>query len=476
MIRCSILDDSDIKRLHAASLRVLEKTGIVVRHDAMLHKLDENGADVDFQTKLVKLAEQSIEEFVRRAPKSYTMHGRDPRRALSVEEGKRYVRTQSGCIYVLDAQSKECRPATRDDTATSTKLIDALQNIDFCGGLLYPTDEIDKARDVGVFEIMIRNTGKHIAIQPYDVPNLRWMIKMAATVAGSEEELSRRPMLTAIMAPSSPLVLDRYAVDIIIESGRANVPVLIPSTPLSGATCPVTLAGELVLAHAENLACVVISQLARPGAPVLYAVHPSTMDMRTGHPLWGSVEFALMSAAGVQLGRHCSLPTQVEAFMTDSKTLDQQTAIERMFTLIPSTLTGANVLNGAGTIETILTGSLEQLVIDNETHAMVERFLRGIEINDEMLALDVIDRIGPGGHFLSADHTKKFYLKEHFVPTLLDRNIRAAWSAAGEKDIVQRANSTVQRILSQHEPMDMDNDIRKRLDEFMQQARKDLQR
>ena len=230
-----------------------------------------------------------------------------------------------------------------------------------------------------------------------------------------------------------------------------------------------TLAGTLLQQNVEFLICDVIIQLVNPGNPMIYCPRSMSVDMRTGIAA-GEIEYGLMSAAAVQLAERYKMPSDVYGLAADSKVLDEQTAFEKaMVGLLPA-LAGANFLSGAGEIEMGVTASAEQLVIDDEMLGMIFRAVRGIEVNPETLAAELISRTGPGGHFLSAEHTRKYYSLEHHVLDLCDRTARADWQKAGSKDIVRRAHERAIRRLQDHSVESLDRDVEQEVQKILTQA------
>lgn len=469
-----VLNDDEVVRIHNAALQVMDRVGIVVQHEATLKALEGVGVEVDWAKKLARFPPYVVKEFVRKAPPHFVQGGRTTKQDFTVENGRVYARSLSGCSHVLDLESGKCRVATKKDSADGARMIDALENLKFAGGWIYPGDEPPSTRDVCLAQIMLENTEKHIAIQAYEDSHLKYMIEMAKLVAGGEEELKRRPLLSIVLAPTSPLVLSKVMVEQIVSCGKYRLPGLVCSTPICGAAAPVTLAGELVVVHSENLAGTVISQVLYPGTPVVYGVRANTMDMTTGNALWGSVEFGISCAAAVQMGHYCGLPVDTYGVGSDSKALDEQAAVEKVFMMMLPAMAGVNLLTGAGYIETIRTASFEQIVIDNEMLGMMYRTLRGIRVEDETLAVDLISRVGPGASFLGEKHTRKHMLNEHYMPRVFDRNVRARWEELGSKDAAQNARVQAKRILREHVVPELDKDVRKRLTSILDEARKEL--
>jgi trimethylamine--corrinoid protein Co-methyltransferase len=469
-----ILSDEDVRRIHAGSLEILSDVGIVIHHESALRRLDESGARVDHQKQRVRIPPEMTDEYAKQSRGLGTLAGRSRENDLRIEPGRAYTRCVSGSIYMIDSEDGARRSATSTDLENFTKLQDALGNISFCGGSPYPSDVHPGMQDICQINIMLRNTCKHIRFQPFSGTNLEYAVALAGAVVGGKEELRKRPILSCITAPSSPLRYSREQADIIVRSGHYGLPVMLGSTPTMGASGPVTLAGSLMLQNAEILAGIVLSQVMNPGAPLSYGPRMPTMDMRTGLSTWGSVEFGLAAAAAVQVGQAYGLEIDAYGPSTDAKVLDEQAAIERTFNAILPALAGAHIINGAGVLETILSVSMEQLAIDNEMLGMMFRLLRGIQVDEETLARDIISRVGPGGNYLADRHTLEHFKAEHFIPELFDRRTRTVWERAGSKNVVTTSSETVRRMLEGHQVPSLDRDVTSRMDRILDDARKNI--
>lgn len=469
-----VLSDDDIRRIHSTSLHILNDVGIAIHHDLALANLQEAGATVDRRRQTVKIPSSLVEECIEKSRKLHTLAGRTQENDLRIEHGKTYTRSASGSIYVIDSQTGKRRDATVADVKNFTRLQDALQNISFCGGSPYPSDAHPSLRDIYQIRTMFENTAKHIRFQPLSGRNLEYIVRLAKTLVGGEEELRKRPVISCITAPSSPLRYSTEQVEVMIRCGRHGLPVMLGSTPMVGATGPVTLAGSLLMQNAEILAGIVLCQVMNPGAPLSYGPRMPTMDMRTGISSWGAIEFGLGAAAAVQIGQLYGIEIDAYGPTSDAKVLDEQAAIERTYNAVLPALAGAHIINGAGVLESILTVSPEQLVIDNEMLGMMLRVLRGIEINERTLAEDIIRRVGPGGNFLADPHTKEHFRMEHFIPEIFDRKTRMMWEKAGSKDVVAASKEKVQKLLREHETVPLDGDLLREMDSILEDAKKEI--
>ena len=313
---------------------------------------------------------------------------------------------------------------------------------------------------------MLENTAKHIFLNVYNGGSMKTMVRMLLTFM-DREELARRPILSVNVTPISPLIYSRDQLEVLAEAARYHIPVQIGSTPITGLTSPITLAGLLTLVHAETLAGVVIAQNMEPGAPVFYEPRPTTTDLRTMGALWGSVEWGLASAAAKQLADHVNLPTDCSGGNSDSKVLDEQAAAEKATNLLLIGLSRPDIVSGLGNLETINTASLEQLVIENELCGMMYRGMEGIRVDEVSLATELIEEAGPGGNFMTARHTLDNYEREHYRYSVFNRDNVDVWSDKGSKDSVAAAHDEVQRILGSHKVLPLDEDVGKELDSLL---------
>jgi trimethylamine---corrinoid protein Co-methyltransferase len=329
-------------------------------------------------------------------------------------------------------------------------LVDKLPHCDFVVMPIYPTDVPEALVPVNRFYACLANTTKHVMGGVGTTEGAREVAALAAHVAGSLEALQARPIVSAITSwMVSPLHLDTSVTDILIEWCSYGLPLALSSAPMAGSTSPITLAGSLVQLNAEQLSGIVLTQLVRPGTPVLAGYIPGVADMRSGSYLGGTVEFGIMQAAAAQLAQFYHVPIYCSGGMTDAKIPDAQAGYEKMATFLLAAMGGANYIHHAiGMVHNMSAASLEQAVIDDEIAGMGLRVLRGIEVSDETLAVDAIARVGPGGHHLMDPLTLAFMRPEHFQPRVSDRQNRASWEAEGRRDTRAHASARAAKLLA----------------------------
>jgi trimethylamine--corrinoid protein Co-methyltransferase len=475
--RLEILSGDAISRIHEASLVVLEKTGVKFWEPEAVDLLRRAGASVDAEKSIVRFPRNLVTQLVRKAPSTITLASRNPKFDLHLGEGGSYFGTLGTAPLVFDLETGERRYARRMDLENLARIADALESVRYFHTSVTPTDLHPDTVDLQRWAIAFANTEKHcMGGAVYNLRNMPYLIRICEEIAGGEKELQRRPLITATECPVPPLQHDKRPLKGIMEFAKKRLPVIIYSEPKAGATSPASLAGTLVVSNAEVLSGIVVTQLISPGAPVIYGSVATLMDMRTGSIAFGSPETGLLAACTTQMAHHYGIPNMTPGGRTDSKAPDEQAAYEKSRTTLMAALAGASLGNMAGLLESNLVASYEQMIIDDEIIGTTERIMKGVDIDSEALALDVIDRVGPGGIYLSQRHTLERVRREHYMPRASDRNYFSVWSRAGSKGIAQRANERAHNILRTHHPEPLDPDVNKAVSAILREATEERRR
>lgn len=458
------LSHGQVVRLHDTALEILSGVGMQINNARAFSIFQERGAVVDCSTRIVKMPRSMVEDALASAPREVLLAGRVPEDDLLLEGNRVYMGTGGTALYVLGLDGAK-RPSTLKDLREIARLVDALHNIDFVVIPVYPNELEDKVQvDVNRFYASLSNTTKHIQGGVYTLEGIRQVIKMGELIAGGERALRERPCVSFIVCLISPLAMDDVYTDFIIEVARQGLPISLSVEPLSGATAPVTLAGHLAQWAAEVLAGVTLVQLVNRGAPCLPGYVGSITDLRTMDYVSGAVEQGLLNAGAAQLSHLWGLPCYATSGMSDSKILDAQSGYEGAITTTMAALAGANFIHdAAGLTEFAMTASYEKFVMDDEIIGMVKRAVRGIEVNDETIAEDLIKQVGAAGHYLAETHTVNHMRDEFFFPALADREKRETWEQAGCKDTRQRANECACDILANHRPTPLSMEAQARI-------------
>jgi trimethylamine--corrinoid protein Co-methyltransferase len=449
-----------VQRIHEAALTILERTGVQVDDPETQRVFRRAGAQVDGNR--VRLPCSLVEAAVDSTPSRLVLAGRDPRWDLELEGSRVYVGTGGAALTVLELETGQSRPAVLRDVAELARLVDALSNIHFYLVPVYPTDLETSVVDIHTYYAAISNTSKHVQAGVYTIQGIRDTIEMCERIAGGAGALRERPIVSFITSwMVSPLKFDTQTTSLLIETCRRGIPVVLSAAPMAGTTAPVTLAGMLAQLTAEQLSGLALTQLIRPGTPVLLGPVPATADMRTGRYLAGAAEFGLMNAAMAQMAQFYRVPIYNSAGMTDAETPDIQAGFEKAMSVVLAALAGSNFIHhAAGMLMSMNAVSRRQFVIDNDILGMALRVLQGIDVNEEALAVDVIDQVGPGGHYLMSDHTIRHMRSEFYFPSgVVDRQADGIWDPLGAPEVWTRAKEIVRDILDAHRPQPLDPEV-----------------
>ncbi len=451
------LSSQAAKQIHHAALRILEKTGVAVRHPHAVELLHSAGCDVAGER--VRIPAYLVEDALRSAPSTITVYDRQGRPALWLAGRRSYWGPGSDTPFVIDPDSGARRPTCLDDIRRIAVLVDCLTNLDFhmCMGVAHeiPPTIADKHH----FLAMVDNTSKPVVFTAASRENLADIHRMASLIAGGEEQLRRKPFVIHYTEPVAPLIHPFDSLRKLLFCIEKGIPVIYTSATTAAQNGPATLAGSLALSNARILSGLVIGQLAQKGAAMIVTMHASSMDPRTGIHTYASPEHVICQAAARGLAEHYDLPTFGRAGATDAKTFDQQAAFEAGYEILMQALSGENLIHDVGYIESGLTASYASLVVCDEMIGAVKRVVRGFELNEQTLGLDLIDRIGPDGHFMAEEHTVENFRNEFWFPELLDRNNYLEWQGNGSTTLLQRAQARVQHILGTHKPETLSTEL-----------------
>ena len=465
------LSPEQVKTIHEASLKILEQTGITYEAglEETIKMLENNGASIDKDQKRIRFPKELVTTQVAKAPEKVLLCGLDPENDMNLTEDRVHLGTGGAAIKILDPDTGKIRSTTLDDLYKVSRLVDQLSNIHFLVRPCIPTDIDEKDYDINMFYTCLAASGKHVMSGVNDEEGLHRVMELAAMILGGKEKLKKRPIIsiTACFA-ISPLKLCTQSTRIMQEAIRNFIPVALSSAPMAGSTSPLTMAGTLAQLHAEQLAGITICQLTNPGAPLLYGGIPGMANLKTMGYSGGAVECGMMNAAIHQLSNHIKVPNYNSSGLSDSKVPDAQAGYEKAFTSVLASMGGSNYIHhAAGMLESMLTIAHEQFVIDDEIIGNCCKVLKGIEVDEEHLALEVIDSVGPGGDFMTSPHTMSHLRKEYYIGNgVTDKKARGKWEKDGCQDTRQRALGIAKKLLESPKPSyipeEIDKAIRKK--------------
>jgi trimethylamine--corrinoid protein Co-methyltransferase len=451
--RLSVLNREQMWSIHAAALEILEKTGFEMRHRGAKKMLLDAGCSLSRHGRL-RLPAYLAEDALNTAPKRIQLYDQRGNKALDLVGENGFYGTGSDTIFTIDLDSGKRRRTTIEDTANFARMVDGLENMDFAMSMSNPDDVPIDDIYVYVFAEMVKNTNKPLIFIADSGEDISKMYDIACLVAGGENELREKPFLLNYSEAISPLVFPENVIEKLIFCARKKIPICLPSGCNAGGGGPVTLAGALALGIAENLVGLVVHQLAGKGSPFLFAPNVSVLDMRTSVISYGCPEWSLTQAALADMRDEIyGLPIWAFAGASDSKVLDAQAGAEAMFSILTALQSRCNIIHDVGYLEFGTTSSLEMLVMADEMVAMSRFFTAGLPVNEDTLALDVIDRVALGADqsiFLTDDHTMTHFREAHFHPRLLNRSRYDSWKEAGAQDLYARCNAKAKKILLKH--------------------------
>ena len=447
-------------------MQVLETVGVRVTKQENLRVFKSHGALVDEKTRTVKISERIVKDALKKAPRTVSLGARNEKYSLVLQSGHMFTRPSTGYNEVIDFESGLARNGLSRDTMIASQLVEDLENVSMNATHVFPSDVAPQMKDTESFRLALENCEKHVVTSPMSKHTLECQSRIASVF--EREFDSRPPIFSSLVCPIAPLQLRDEVTVFCAEQG---IPSIIVSGVSVGAASPITLAGTLVVQSAESLATITLMQMVNPGCPVILGNKTAPLDQRYLTPLSGVIEIGMLSVACIQVADFYGIPAEGFGLRTDSKTIDEQSGVERILVGLLPALAGARIDSGVGSIEAINTFSMEQLVIDDEIYGMIQRLLRGIDFDEETLALKEIIAVGIGGNFLSRQHTRKFYRKEFYEHKLFDKRIRKDWENAGRKDIRVIARERVKMLVAEHRPVpELSIDARNEISKILSEA------
>ncbi len=452
-----VITQDEIEAIYYSALTVLYETGVRVYAKEGIDLAHSGGAIIEDRTDdsaLVKIPPWLVDKALATLPSKVVTRGPDRKYKMELYKNSITFGTGSDTPFTIDPYTRERRRATYKDVVNFARLTQALPNLDFHMSLGIVQDTAVGTYDRWQYLAMLEGTTKPINITAVDLDGLKDQLEMAYIRVGGKEEWRKGPLFSLYLEPVSPLSHSEEVIQKMLFAADNEIPFVYTPCPLSGATAPSTLAGTAVQTLTESLVGIVLSQLRKPGAPMIIGGLMSNMDMRTTVYCYGSPEMALLSAAYTQITKWLGVPMYETGGCSDSKMFDEQAAMEATFNLTTAALIGGNMIHDIGYLEQGLTSSPDMVVASNEIISMVKRILRGVPVNDRTKALDVISDVGPGGHYLDHDHTFDLFKTELWRPDLIDRQVWENWGTSDSKTFRDRVHQRVIKILdTETEPL-----------------------
>ena len=454
-VKLEILSTADVRRIHEATLQIIEKVGIKFPSQRALQIWAEAGADVDFDRMIVKAQPALIEFALRSCPPSYSLAARDPLQDLPLDGNHVYLGTDGCGVEVIDIQSGERRTSTLQDVRDIAVIADAVEQIAFHWVPVSAQDVPAATRGLHELRAIWECSTKHAQTESiYNAREARVAIDMAGMIAGGSEALRKRPVLSLMQCTAPPLGHDGGSIEAALLAAEAGVPTGFMTMAACLTTGPATLAGNLAVGNAEVIAGTALLQLAFPGSPVFYAAAQTASDLRTGAYTGGGPEDFLFGGATNALSDFYDIPLSMGSFATGAKEPNWQAGIENSLSTFMASASMADMLLGAGFLHGSRIWSYAEMMLDCEIFSIVQKMMQGIVVNDENLAMEAIAAVGPAGNFLSQKHTRR-HMREIYMSEFMDRRPYAEWEARKD-DARDWALAKARRILAEHRPEPLD--------------------
>jgi len=464
--RVRILSDEQLEKFKSNTFKILEQTGFHCPSEKALKIYAEHGATVDFDTQIVKLSPDVILEALSHAPRYYTMGGRTEAFDLDLSKGVTYEATDGTGTKTIDYLTRKLRSSLKDDVAKSARISDYLSSISFYWPMVSAQDH-PVSPSLHELDASFNNTLKHVQT-PTVVEKIttRYAVEMAKVVAGSEESMRKRPPLSLLICTIAPLAMDAESMDAALVAAEAGIPVGFMAMPNTGSTAPATLAGTISQGDAEIVSAMVLIQMAYPGAPIYYSFMPGMTHPRTG-AYYGHDSHVY--AIGVELAHMWGVPTLAGTFGSGSHSLGWETGMGGGKTSFLCALCGAETGSGMGLIHGSTLLYPESLVLDRELYHSTRYDAAGLNTSQDYMALDVIQAVGPRGHFLGEKHTRDYFHKSEFSEVLRipDKN-------SGYRDPFEMAREKTDWILENYHPEPLSENQQSELTRIIEAAEREL--
>ena len=434
--RIIVWTDDDCRRIHEATLTLLEQTGVEAKYQPALDAFAAAGARVDGTR--VRIDRGLVEKAIESAPRTWEVRSRGRDEVIELKDGNSYFGTGSDCIYVRDPETGQRRRILNADIEGLAALSEVLPNIDFVMSMGLPGDVPQEVDDVSAVAAMLRGTRKPLMVAPRNGFVMGHIKEMCAAAGGAES-------LMIYAMPAPPLQHDRDGLSKVMACAELNVPIAYASAPNCGTTGPRTMAGSAVIGGAEQLSGLVLSQHVNPGAPYMYGTGVGAMDMRTMTEAYCVPESMLAQSAQCDLARWYGLPSFNYAGFSDSKALDGQWASECAWSALAGGLSRATILHDVGFLDAGMQSSYESILFGDEMVGFTRAYMKDVATDDYAIDLDEIMAVGPGGNCLSSKYTRR-HTRDFWIGSLIDRTMHDRWESEGAKTLNDRLSERVAEL------------------------------
>lgn len=454
-LKLEILTPAEVKKIHDATLWIIEKVGVRFPSEQALRIWEAHGAQVDRNTRIVKAKAELIDSALKSCPPIYPLAARDPQQDLLLDGNHVFLGTDGCGVEVIDIESGQRRTSRLQDVAEIARLADGTEEVAFHWVPVSAQDTPVETRGLHEIHAIWENSTKHVQTESiYKASEAQAAIEMAALIVGGKEQLRKRPVLSLMQCTAPPLGHDAGSLDAALLAAEAGIPTGFMTMAACLTTGPATMAGNLAVGNAEVISGTALLQLAYPGAPVFYAAAQTASDLRSGAYTGGGPEDFLFGAATNVLSDFYDIPLSMGSFATGAKEPNWQAGIENSLSTFMASIVMSDMLLGVGFLHGSRIWSFAEMMMDCEIFSIVQKTMQGIEVTDETLALDTIAAVGAGGNFLTQKHTRQ-HMHDLFLPQFMDRRPYNEWEAKKD-DARDWALAKARKVLSAHHPEPLD--------------------
>ncbi|MGD8258151.1 MAG: trimethylamine methyltransferase family protein [Desulfobacterales bacterium] len=465
----SFLSRDGKDKIHQSAMKILGDIGMKILHEEALVLLKNAGCDVT-EDGTVKIPQDLVQNAVESAPSNILIFDREGNQTMDLGGYRAYYGTGSDLIFSLDSEKMERHQCVLDDVSRAARVSDALPNIDFIMSFAHPSDCPPKRAYLLSFQAMAANSVKPIVCTAQNREDLNEMWEIARILRGGAEPLRSKHYFIHYAEPISPLKHPPDSLNKLLFCAEKFVPVIYSPAPIAGSTAPMSIAGHVAQGLAECFCGLVIHQLKNKGAPFLMGMGPAVLDMATGQCSYNAPEYLLAYMAIIEMSHYYNLPNWGYAGTSDSQIADEQATFEAGLLTFMAQMAGSNLNHDVGYLDFGRTGNLDMIVVLDEIIDQVRRLFRGIPVDDELLAVDVIRETGFDGNFLTHPHTLAHLRTTQWRPKLISRMGFEEWQDSGSTSLLVRTRKKLQKILHEYQPVPIPTDqarqIQKRVDQF----------
>jgi trimethylamine--corrinoid protein Co-methyltransferase len=457
-LRLQILTPEEVKKIHDATMWIIERTGVRFPSKRALEIWAAHGAEVDQEKMVVRAKAELIETALKTCPPIYPLAARDPQQDLSLDGNHVFVGTDGCGVEVIDINTGVKRVSCLQDVRDISRIADATEEVAFHWVPVSAQDMPPETRGLHEIKAIWENSTKHLQTESiYSEREAQAAVEMAAIITGGKDRLRERPVLSLMQCSASPLGHDGGSLEAALVAAEYGIPTGFMTMAANLTTGPATLAGNLAVGNAEVIAGTALIQLAFPGAPVFYAAAQTASDLRTGAYTGGGPEDFLYGAATNVLADFYNIPLSMGSFATGAKEPNWQAGIENSLSTFMACISMADMLLGVGFLHGSRIWSFAEMMMDCEIYSIIHKTMQGIVVNDETLALDTIAAVGPGGNFLSQKHTLR-HMRDLFLPQFMDRRPYSEWETKKD-DARDWALAKARKTLESHQPDPLEEKI-----------------